>query len=76
MYSPELHPNHGKPWTTKEVKYLVDYYGKISPEEISLSLGRTLHTIYQKATVLRKQGRLGKSHQPFRRLLRSEAVQV
>lgn len=72
QYDPDLHPNHAKPWTVKEEQYLIDFYGGVSPEELSLSLGRTPHAVYQKATMLRKQGRLKKIGKNFKRLLREE----
>ena len=71
-YDPELHPKHRTGWTVREEQYLIDYYGAISPEELSLSPGRTPHAVYQKATELRRQGRLEKTGRNFKRLLREE----
>ncbi|MFT7109907.1 MAG: hypothetical protein ACI843_001574 [Psychrobacter glaciei] len=55
-YNPQLHPNHKKPWTTHEQKYLIDFYGKDKPADISLALGRTIGTVMDRACDLRKQG--------------------
>lgn len=55
-YNPELHPNHKKPWTTHDQKYLIDFYATSTPNEISLALGRTVGVVIDKACRLRKQG--------------------
>jgi hypothetical protein len=55
-YTPELHFNHKKPWTTHDQSYLISYYGKDKAVELSLALGRTVGTIMDKACELRKQG--------------------
>lgn len=59
-YHPEFHPNNGKPWTTTEQKYLLDYYYVIGAEQISFDLGRTIQTIYEYASRMRHDGLLGK----------------
>ncbi len=56
QYHPDFHPNHGKPWTTHDERYLIDYYEKLGPEQVSLELGRTIHTVMQRACQLRKSG--------------------
>lgn len=56
QYHPDFHANHKKPWKTSEQKFLIDNYEKIGPEETSLALERTIHTVMTKATKLRKQG--------------------
>lgn len=53
QYHPEYHPNHAKPWTTADEKYLIDYYDKIGPEQVSLDLGRTIGTVMERACRLR-----------------------
>jgi len=55
-YHPEYHPNQGRPWTTRDQKYLIEYYEKLGPEQVSLALGRTIHTVMQRACELRKTG--------------------
>lgn len=55
-YHPEYHQNQGKPWTTRDQKYLIEYYEKLGPEQVSLALGRTIHTVMQRASELRKRG--------------------
>lgn len=57
-YDPELHPNHGKPWKTVDVKYLIDFYGKDSLASISLALGRTYKTVADRVYVLKQQGKI------------------
>lgn len=59
-YHPDYHPNQGKPWTTSEEKYLADYYDKLGPEQVSFDLGRTIHTVMQRACDLRKRGAMKK----------------
>lgn len=55
-YHPELHPNHKKPWTTTDQKYLIENYESLGPEDLSLALGRTIHTVMTKAYKLRQSG--------------------
>ena len=55
-YHPEYHHNHGKPWTSEDKQYLIEYYEKVGPEEVSLSLGRTIKTVMEHACRLRKTG--------------------
>ena len=59
-YHPEFHPNHGKPWTTTEQRYFIENYARVGPEEISLALGRTIHSVMQKASDLRRLGLMPK----------------
>lgn len=71
-YHPEFHPNQGRYWTTVDQQFLIDNYARIGPEECSLALGRTIHTVMQKAYSLRQAELMPravrKSH--FRRLIR------
>ncbi len=55
-YHPKYHPNQGKPWTTEDQKYLIEYYEQLGPEQISFDLGRTIHTVMTRAYELRKKG--------------------
>jgi hypothetical protein len=55
-YHPELHGRQGKPWTTSEQAYLVAQYEIIGPEQMSLALERTIHTVMTRAYELRKKG--------------------
>lgn len=55
-YHPEFHPNQGRYWTNVDQQFLIDNYARIGPEECSLALGRTIHTVMQKAYRLRQQG--------------------
>lgn len=59
-YHPDFHPNHKKSWTTKDQQYLIDWYEKIGPDQVSLDLGRTIHVVQQKACMLRKRGLMPK----------------
>lgn len=54
-YHPEYHPNNGKPWTTTDEKYLIEYYDRIGPEQVGLDLGRTTSTVMTRAYELRKK---------------------
>jgi hypothetical protein len=57
-YHPDFHANQGKPWTTKDIKYLVENYDSAGPEEVSFTLERTIHTIMTRAYELRKSGQM------------------
>ncbi len=57
-YHPEIHTNQGRPWLASDEKYLIEYYEKLGPEEVSLSLGRTIHTVMTRAYELRKKGQM------------------
>ena len=59
-YQPEFHFNQGKPWMVKDQKFLIEMYEKLGPDEVSLSLGRTIHTIMNRAYELRKNGLMPK----------------
>lgn len=71
-FHPDYHPNNGKPWTSTDQKYLIDYYEVEGPEAISLSLGRTIHTVMTRAYELRKLGLMAKpkKQKHFHRLLK------
>lgn len=56
QYHPDYHANHGKPWKITEQNYLVQNYDEIGPEQVSLALERTPHTVMAKAWELRKKG--------------------
>ena len=58
QFDPDIHDNHGKRWSQEDTQYLVDYYYSDGPDAVSFALGRTIQTVMQKATDLRKQGRL------------------
>lgn len=55
-YNPEFHSNNGKPWSTKDLRYLIDWYDIAGAEEMSFALERTIKTIQMKVYSLRKQG--------------------
>jgi hypothetical protein len=55
-YHPEYHHKHGQPWIITDQKYLIEYYEKLGPEQVSFALGRTIHTVMQRAAELRKAG--------------------
>ncbi|WP_433775304.1 DNA-entry nuclease [Bacillus wiedmannii] len=55
-YHPDYHPNHKKPYTTRELAYICKYYGFGKVKGIALSLGRTETTIRQLVNVLRNNG--------------------
>lgn len=55
-YNPIFHPNNRTLWSTADLRYLIDWYEKVGPDEMSFALGRTVGTIMQKVNELRKQG--------------------
>lgn len=55
-YHPDFHQRQGQPWTTIDVRFLVDNYYKIGPEEASFALSRTIHSVMQMVYELRKKG--------------------
>ena len=55
-YHPEFHPNQGRYWTTVDQQFLIENYAGIGPEETSLALGRTIHSVMQRAAELRREG--------------------
>ena len=59
-YQPELHTNHNKPWLTQDEKYLIEMYEKIGPDQMALTLGRTIKTVMDRACELRKKGLMPK----------------
>lgn len=69
-YNPELHARQGKPWTTHEQAYLISHYELIGPEQMSLALERTIHTIMTRAYELRKKGLMPR---PARRVMHARS---
>lgn len=59
-FHPDYHGKQGTPWTTTDEKYLIENYEAIGPEQVSLALERTIHTVMGRACELRKLGRLTK----------------
>lgn len=59
-FHPEFHAKSNAPWTTLDQKYLIDNYELVGPEEISLSLERTIYSVITKAAHLRKAGLMKK----------------
>lgn len=59
-FHPDFHCKQGTPWTTTDEKYLIEHYHSDGPEQVSLSLERTIHTVMTRAYELRKAGRMVK----------------
>ncbi len=59
-YHPDIHFNQKKPWTTIDERYLIEMYECVGPDQISLALGRTIHTVMTRAYELRKKGLMQK----------------
>lgn len=59
-YHPFYHKNNKMPWKSEDIQYIIDWYEKVGPEEISFALERTIKSVQQKATQLRRCGLLGK----------------
>ena len=55
-YNPEFHPNNGKLWNDEDLEYLKTWYDQIGIEEMSYALGRTMGTVYNMVSRLRKEG--------------------
>ncbi|WP_294708452.1 hypothetical protein [uncultured Fusobacterium sp.] len=55
-YNPEIHFNHQKEWTTKDLIYLCGVYEIDKKRDLSISFGRTEGAIFKKANVLKKEG--------------------
>lgn len=59
-YNPEFHENNRKRWNDEDLKYLMEWYDIIGPEEMSFALGRTVGTIVNKVFALREKGLMEK----------------
>lgn len=59
-YNPMFHGKQNQPWTTTDQSYLIKNYELDGPEAVSLALERTIHTVMQRASELRKQGLMEK----------------
>ncbi|MEG2018473.1 MAG: aspartyl-phosphate phosphatase Spo0E family protein [Clostridium sp.] len=57
-YNPEIHFNQSRPWSYEDEEYIINWLDRIGIEEMSFALGRTEATISQKASRLRKEGRM------------------
>jgi len=67
-YHPDFHGKQNTPWTTADEKFLIENYAKLGPEEVSFALERTTHTVMQRATRLRKSGRMEMKRSWHRRM--------
>jgi len=59
-FHPDYHGKQKMPWTTADEKFLVDNYEAMGPEQVSLALERTIHTVMTRAYQLRKSGRMAR----------------
>lgn len=59
-FHPDYHGKQRTPWTTADEKYLIENYKAVAPEQVSLALERTIHTVMVRACELRKAGRMAK----------------
>jgi hypothetical protein len=55
-FNPIFHYNNGTLWNEEDLEYLIKWFDKIGPDEMSFALGRTMGTIQQKVTILRRRG--------------------
>ena len=55
-YNPEFHRKHGQLWSRDDLEYLISWYDKIGPEEMSFALERPIGAVAQKVKVLRQRG--------------------
>lgn len=56
-YNPEIHFNHKKPWSVKDLAYLCKFYKYGEGRNLAFTLGRTEAVIYNKAHDLRKENK-------------------
>lgn len=56
QYDPELHFNQGQRWNKEDTEYLINWYHIIGVEEMSLALGRSEQTVFEKVCKLRRKG--------------------
>lgn len=61
QYHPDFHGKQKDPWTTTDQQYLIDNYESMGPEQVSLALERTIHTVMTRAYELRKKGLMRKA---------------
>ena len=54
-YNPELHFNQGQKWSKEDTDYLINWYHIVGVEEMSLALGRSEQTIFEKVCKLRRK---------------------
>ena len=59
-FHPDYHGKRYTAWTTGDEKFLIENYAAIGPEQVSLALERTIHTVMLRACELRKAGRMTK----------------
>lgn len=59
-YHPEFHGKQKMSWSTTDQKFLIENYATLGPEQISLTLERTIHTVMTRAYELRKKGLMPK----------------
>lgn len=55
-YHPDFHPNHGKPYTTKENAFIIQHYRKGKVQWLSMVLGRTEHSLRRHREEIAEQG--------------------
>lgn len=65
-YTPELHFNHQKSWTRKDLRYLCGMWGCISARSISMALGRTENVCMTMIHKLKKAGEFTGYKQEYR----------
>lgn len=65
-YHPDFHPNHGSPWSTKELAYLCHHYEATKLMTLALDMGRTQTAIAQKKLELVREGRYQELKQVYR----------
>lgn len=66
FYNSEFHENNRKPWDKEDMDYLIQWYDRIGPEEMSFALGRTMKTVQTKVSELRKKGVMKKPAKQIR----------
>lgn len=68
QYTPDLHKNRGRPWSTHEESYVIGHYDLLGAEQMSFALERPITAICNRVYELRKAGKMKKpSKQSYHR---------
>lgn len=57
-FDKDIHFNHGKPWKTSDINYLIKFWNVDSYASLSAVLGRTYKTIADRVYNLKKTGQI------------------
>jgi hypothetical protein len=66
-YNSIFHWNNGTLWSKEDLEYLINWYDKIGADEMSFALSRTVTTVNQKVSELRKKGIMPKTRARYKK---------